>query len=47
MREEVLECPAAGPTPFPLFNCPNPMATPFTPLPLEIPISGVRLKARG
>lgn len=46
VTEEVLACPATGPGPFALFNCPDPITGEFTAIPTEIPISGRRLRPK-
>lgn len=42
--EEVLPCDPAGPTPFKLLNCPNPITTAFSPSPFPIPLEMFRLR---
>jgi hypothetical protein len=42
--EEVLACDPAGPTPFRLLNCPDPIAGMFSPSPFPIPIAFRRLR---
>jgi hypothetical protein len=44
-EEEVLACDPAGPTPFKLLNCPNPITSVFPPAPFPIPIELTRLPA--
>ena len=45
VTEQVLPCDASGPTPFLLFNCPNPITTEFPPAPVpDVPASLTRLR---
>lgn len=42
--EDVLECDPAGPTPFKLLNCPNPITGTFSLSPFPLPIQYTRLR---
>jgi hypothetical protein len=42
--EDVLECDPGGPTPFKLFNCPDPVTGVYTLSPFAIPIQLTRLR---